>query len=475
MIHHQLKSRNKHRRIISTVLLFVLCVSSLTHESYSLSNDIGYNDAHVIRGQEPNKHRNQRRNHIVKHIVIACCATGVICWVLSGVTNNIAPIESRTYNTSSSVNRNNAIDIRELTLAQRAQFFAPRPPPLTPEEQKLVDAYMISCRTYAHQAIQRPKLGPNDKIGRANDAVKEAYVRGMELPSNVASLVEDYAWEMAPERKKAILWILEHDHQPINTIDVDELIVPLISDGTTGLHMLLTKYAKSNDREVRQNIVHTIRSIVQKYPTSINMRTSLHNKETFCHVVAKYSVFDAMIDHDLFDIFIKYGNPRWDMTNDLHYDYYDEYKKGSHCLALLVQHEDLKFHQDAKGKQKDENLLRKLALTCPIDDQDQYGQTALHHAIRFGASEEIINFLVNDLKANPCVSTFSYTYKDRDMETWHHLNNTINPIITIPLKNALVYAQEYRASKAVILMLEKATTRLEQKEKKTETIKGLDE
>jgi len=418
------------------------------HESYSFSNDIRYDDAHVIHGQEPNKHRNKKKQKLdfTKWALVGS-ATGIMIWVLL----------SATHKKPSHVSKSNVVDIRELTPAQCEQFFAPRPPPLTPEEQKRVDAYMIPCHIYAENSAIKLPPSSTHKISWASNAVKEAYVRGMEFTPGVASLVESYAWEMAPERKETILSILEHNHQLINTIDTDELTVPLTSRGTTGLEILITKHAKSNDIKVRQDIVHTIRSIVHKHPASVNMRTSLHNKETLCHVIAYYGVFGNTIDHDLFDIFIQYGNPRWDMTNDLYSALYGKYLKGSHCLTLLVQHQDLKFHQEPKKNNKDKCLLQKLATTCPIDDQDNYARTALHYAMLCGASTEIIHFLVNDLKANPLAGILSHIYFIKK----YGVNRTVSE------------------TNEVSKTLNNAIQRLDQQEKEakkpTEPFKGLDQ
>jgi len=463
------------KRIISTVLLSLLSISSSMHGSYD-SSSTNNHTVHRIHSKKSKKLRKKKQQNraLLKELAIACGvigAAGIAYWACASSTNHASYIPPSS---------ENAVVPLGITVVRRpAQPRAPQllvplkptvqPPPiaqptLTQKIQTIMAKYKIPCDAESSRnLIPRTQydIGNAQKnLGKtAGMELQEAYAKGLvsALPDAVRTSIlkgyidEELDEELDEKRKEEIKKIFDGPiTTQLSTLKPYELIEPINQEQQTGFFFLVYNFLHNShgDPDLRKEIIAKLSEVISKYPSVVNSSFSnicAFKGQTMCHYIAIYSCICSsltpdkqIIGHHLFDIFKQSTETDWKAIDDMH---------KSTPLMLLLQH-PLHFSINQK---KDKDLLSTMACDT-INSQDSSGLTALHHALKHQVSDEIITFLVEQLGADPRINTISTT---------------------------LQYAKTHNRSEALSNMLSQAIERFDQKEKEAkkpaEPIKGLDE
>jgi len=262
--------------------------------------------------------------------------------------------------------------------------------------------FIICCYSGPIHASEIASLQSASLIAKPKE-LSEALLAYTPLPETIIALIARYTYELSKERKEELIYTIseiytdedphytELDEKKLKALDPDDLIQPLAKNRRTGLYLLTKKYFKSlaDGNNLHSTIAQIIESTIKHDPQVVNVKNEKH--QTLCHLTAKKSVLKGVIHHTLFDILINSKQARWDKKE----------RFGSNCLMLLMNNQDIKFNADEQRAKKDKQFLRLMAAYCKINARDRRNYTVLHYALENDAHDEIIYFLVSNLKASP--------------------------------------------------------------------------
>jgi len=430
------------QRIISTVLLSLLSISSSMHGSYD-SSSTNNHTVHRIHSKKSKKLRKKKQQNraLLKELAIACGvigAAGIAYWACASSTNHASYIPPSS---------ENAVVPLGITVVRRpAQPRAPQllvplkptvqPPPiaqptLTPKIQTIMAEYKIPCDAESSRnLIPRTQYdigNAEENLGKtAGMELQEAYAKGLvsALPDALQEMCAQYTEHYfklhyftlteEEDRKLECMLLFGNIRNYISDKDIlgisDAHCLTPLKQHECVLHSLTFFYEgkckKSGDpswpRLTKKCILDKMQQVLKKYPDAVNLDNG--QGDTTCDLAVQRAGHTKKhtLNYELLTI-IDNGEAKWSPKS----------------LSAILK-KKFKLHDDPTLLEKDKKLLRdiitgiggidkQVVRKAPKDD-DHWTQTdkklhGLHTplsvALIHKVDSSVIYFLVNDLKANP--------------------------------------------------------------------------
>ena len=238
------------------------------------------------------------------------------------------------------------------------------------------------------------------------------------LPQELAHIIVGYVAPISHERKQELLLLIGYnksrknagfqriDEQKFNDVSLHELEEIIDEEEhKSGLYLLAGRYMESpncdNNGIIREKILEKIKATITAFPDSVNTVRKL-DQQPLCQFVLECCKFTdgGLINHDILDILVESKRVDW----------FKRGRGGWTSLMRLVNYIELRFNPDPVKRAKDETLF-KIVIGPPEKEVINLrcfttGETALHVALRCGACDEIVRFLVEH-KADPRIKDAS--------------------------------------------------------------------
>ena len=192
------------------------------------------------------------------------------------------------------------------------------------------------------------------------------------------------------------------DEQKFNDVSPHELVEIIDEEEyESGLYLLAGRYMESPNGIIREKILEKIKATITAFPDSVNTVRKF-DRQPLCQFVLECCkrANGGLIDHDILDTLVESKSVDW----------FKRGRGGWTSLMRLVNYIELRFNPDPVKRAKDETLF-KIVIGPPEKEVINLrsfttGETALHVALRCGACDEIVRFLVEH-KADPRIKDAS--------------------------------------------------------------------